>query len=228
MKRLLVPLIAAIALPTAVNAFPFWNDVQTENNVWEKILVKGSTINVQPLYAKDLKNNIEKTIKRFESYANKEKEYVKDLENSLAIANKNLLASKRESVNKENSKGYRAYFKDVKIPEWTNRVYEYENKVLEAKKSIEPYTNAINLATNDLFGLKDSSNIIHKNKIYFKPILIDLNGQKTVQPERSTLCLNPKLDSKLVGLWNKYKFPSEEYLELEELNKKICTKYAKF
>ena len=103
MKRLLLPLLAAIALPTAVNAFPFWNDVQTENDVGEKILVKGSTINVQPLYAKDLKNNIEKTIKRFESYANKEKEYVKDLENSLALANKNLSYFKREIVNNKNS-----------------------------------------------------------------------------------------------------------------------------
>lgn len=91
-----------------------------------------------------------------------------------------------------------------------------------------PYTNSINLATNDLLGLKDTSNTIHKNQIYFKPILIDLNGQKTVQPEMSMICLNPKLDSKLVGLWNKYNFSSEEYPELEELNKKICTKYAKF
>ena len=47
MKSLLIPLLAAIALPTVVNAFPFGNDVQTENDVGEKILVKGSTINVQ-------------------------------------------------------------------------------------------------------------------------------------------------------------------------------------
>ena len=35
MKRLLIPLLAAIALPTVVNAFPFGNDVQTENDVGE-------------------------------------------------------------------------------------------------------------------------------------------------------------------------------------------------
>ena len=229
MKRLLLPLLAALALPTAVNAFPFGNDVQTENDVGEKILVKGSTINVQRFYAKDLKNNIEETIKMFESeVSNYENGHIKDLEKTLEVIKKNLAYSERESVNPKNSKGYRAYFKDTKIPEYTKKVSEYENKILEAKKKIVPYANSIKLATNDLLGLKDSSNIIQKNQIYFKPILINLNGQKTVQPEMSMSCLNPKLDSKLVGLWNKYNFSNREYSELEELNKKICTKYAKF
>ena len=44
MKRLLFPLLAALALPTAVNSFPFGNDVQIENDVGEKILVKGTSV----------------------------------------------------------------------------------------------------------------------------------------------------------------------------------------
>ena len=165
----------------------------------------------------------------FESeLSNYENDYIKDLENSLALANKNLSYFEREIVNINNSKGLRAYYKDNKIPEYSEKVSEYENKILEAKKNIVPYTNSINLATNDLLGLKNNSNIIHKNQIYFKPILIDLNGQKTVQPEMSVLCLNPKLDSKLVGLWNQYSSTKEEYIQLNKLNKKICDKYAKF
>lgn len=135
MKRLLLPLLAALALPPAVNAFPFGNDVQTENDVGEKILVKGSTINVQRFYAKDLKNNIEETIKMFESeVSNYENDYIKGLENSLEIANKNLSYFEREIVNNKNSKGLRAYYKDTKIPEYSEKVSEYENKILEAKK----------------------------------------------------------------------------------------------
>ena len=80
MKRLLLPLLAALALPTAVNAFPFGNDITTKNDVGEKILVKGSTINVNPLYAEDLKNNILEKIKVLEGYINKKKEYLQKLE----------------------------------------------------------------------------------------------------------------------------------------------------
>ena len=36
MRRLLLPLLAALALPTAVNAFPFGNDVQITDDVGRK------------------------------------------------------------------------------------------------------------------------------------------------------------------------------------------------
>ena len=54
MKRLLIPLLAAIALPTGVDAFPFGNNVQIENNVGEKILIKGKTVLTKNFYKKDL------------------------------------------------------------------------------------------------------------------------------------------------------------------------------
>ena len=63
MKRLLLPLLAALALPTAVNAFPFGNDVEIENTVGEKILIKGKTISTKNLYKKDLIKLMEQNIK---------------------------------------------------------------------------------------------------------------------------------------------------------------------
>ena len=62
MKRFLIPLLAALALPTAVNAFPFGNNLEIENKVGEKTLIKGKTVSIQNLYKKDLINKIDKQI----------------------------------------------------------------------------------------------------------------------------------------------------------------------
>ena len=44
MRKLLIPLLAALSLPTAVNAFPFGNDVKITDDVGRKTLVKGSSV----------------------------------------------------------------------------------------------------------------------------------------------------------------------------------------
>ena len=43
MRKLLIPLLAALALPTAANAFP-WNKDIVKTNVGEKYIVKDSTV----------------------------------------------------------------------------------------------------------------------------------------------------------------------------------------
>ena len=52
MKRLLLPLLAALALPTAVNAFPFGRDLEVKNTIGERILIKGATVQTF-LYGKE-------------------------------------------------------------------------------------------------------------------------------------------------------------------------------
>ena len=85
----LFPLIAVIALPTAVNAFPFGNDVQIENTVGEKILIKGKTVSTKNLNKGDLinlidiniakiKKNIEWDNKQIKWYEKMFKEYGRD------------------------------------------------------------------------------------------------------------------------------------------------------
>ena len=44
MKRLLLPLLAAVTLPTAVNANPFSGDLILKTNVGEKFLIKKTTV----------------------------------------------------------------------------------------------------------------------------------------------------------------------------------------
>ena len=46
MKRLLLPLLAAIALPTAVNAFPWSGDIVVKTDLDEKYVVKKTTVQV--------------------------------------------------------------------------------------------------------------------------------------------------------------------------------------
>jgi len=78
MKRLLIPLLAALALPNAVNAFPFGNNVLIENNVGEKILIKGKTVSTKNFYKKDLINLVDKNIQFLEedySYTKKQTKY---------------------------------------------------------------------------------------------------------------------------------------------------------
>ena len=77
MKRLLLPLLAALALPTAVNAFPFGNDVEIENTVGEKILIKGKTVSTNNLTKKDLISLIDKKIIVLKRFIEDDKKQVK-------------------------------------------------------------------------------------------------------------------------------------------------------
>ena len=68
-KRLLLPLIAALAFPTAVNAFPWSSDIVVKTDLGEKYLVKESTVTVSA-YSWDkrvtyLKDNINIGIRLF-------------------------------------------------------------------------------------------------------------------------------------------------------------------
>ena len=44
MRKLFIPLLAAIALPTAVNAFPFGNNLEFKNDIGTKYLIKGDAV----------------------------------------------------------------------------------------------------------------------------------------------------------------------------------------
>ncbi len=54
MKRLLLPLLAALALPTAVNAFPWGSDIVVKTDLGEKFIVKESAVNVTSMGVNDL------------------------------------------------------------------------------------------------------------------------------------------------------------------------------
>ena len=59
MKRLLLPLLAALALPTAVNAFPWNSDIVVKTDLGEKYIVKESAVTVSPYSWYDKVTDIE-------------------------------------------------------------------------------------------------------------------------------------------------------------------------
>ena len=60
MKRLLLPLLAAIALPTAVNAFPWNKDIVVKTDLGEQYIIKDSAITVLNFGKDDILKKIEK------------------------------------------------------------------------------------------------------------------------------------------------------------------------
>ena len=68
MKRLLLPLIAALALPTAVNAFPWNSDIVVKTDLGEKYIVKESAVTVSTFSWDNEVNKIEEFIKDKREY----------------------------------------------------------------------------------------------------------------------------------------------------------------
>ena len=62
MKSLLLPLLAALTLPTAVNAFPWSSDIVVKNDLGEKFVVKESAVNIILLGVNDLIKTINEDI----------------------------------------------------------------------------------------------------------------------------------------------------------------------
>ena len=52
MKRLLLPLLAALALPTAVNANWFSRDIVIKSNIGSKFIIKEATVSIEENYYK--------------------------------------------------------------------------------------------------------------------------------------------------------------------------------
>ena len=94
MKRLLLPLLAAIALPTVVNAFPFGRDLEIKNTIGEKILIKGATVQTF-LYGKEnLIIKINQEIKR-------EADKIPRIESEILKINKNISEIERKIDDRE-------------------------------------------------------------------------------------------------------------------------------
>ena len=210
MKRLLLPLLTALALPTAVNAFPFGNDVQTVDDVGRKTLVKGSSIttskktfeDLYPLIINYWNNQIEKEkMHRSRATLTKEKE---SMELYKKWKNKKLIELQKYSLNKATQ--------DVK----------------ESDKRLEENINIKKRGMKEIAEIKadETSPEIHVINVLFRPINIDLNRNKTVLPQMYYSCLNPELKFTVKNKWRIYDPEFKEYSN--DLYTKVFNKYAKF
>ena len=219
MKRLLLPLLAALALPTAVNAFPFNGDVVVKTDFGEKYIIKESSINLlEEEKIQDTLNfkeqeieEVKESIAWHKSSTSLEREY-------LAICEKNPKDIICESVN--------LFKENIEISDETLKI---------VNKRLEKYQNDLSILNKLNTELKKLNTDLIKKKISFRPIIVDLNNQKKISDENFVWCINPKLNKlskEILSNDNFYrKNISEDKSKLipyEEIQNKICKKYAKF
>ena len=199
MKRLLLTLLAALALPTAVNAFPFGNDLEIKNKVGEKTVIKGKTVSIENLYKKDLINIIDQQIKIGE-------EMKSITEGEIDTWKKRYLDDPEDS-----------FIKDT--------LSFYEGELIR----ISPRLSSKSSLKSRIVEDKSFENIIHVTSVTFTPIYIDLNNKKEVGNEETIICLNSKLNNSYKRYWKNESSKSEKKLIKKGLlMDKVCKKFAKF
>ena len=198
MKRLLLPLLAALALPTAVNAFPFGNNLEIKNKVGEKTLIKGETVSIEKYSRKDLIEIIDWQIEGLEKRKRKAKVEINSL---------------------KKSKRYADDPEDRFIKE-TLAFYD------EELKKIPPLISIKSSLKSKVVKDKSFENIPHVVTVYFTPIYIDINNKKEVGKEEDIYCLNSKLSNSYKRYWKSAWgiLLSKKGLLVD----KVCKKYAKF
>ena len=171
MRKLLIPLLAALALPTAVNAFPFNGDVVFKTDFGEKYIIKESSINLlEEEKIQDTLNFTEQEIEEVkESIAWNKSSTSLDRE-YLAICEKNPRDIICGSVN--------LFKENIEISDETLKILN---------KRLEKYQNDISI-------LEKLNTDLIKKKISFRPIIVDLNNQKKISDENFVWCINPKLN----------------------------------
>ena len=214
MKRLLLPLLAALALPTAVNAFPFGKNLQFKTDIGTKILIKGDAVYSEYLTIEDLKKGINNyQMDNFDLYR-RQSSYEKEQRKS----DLTFLKYYTKGGFLENAKDA-----EEKRQYWENSVEEHD---LALKKFEKEYKERKETADFYFKKLNEEQLIkIQAVNLSFKPVLIDLNNNQTIQSEAKLTCFNPQLSKETKDIWlNYYRYHGGE----SERELAICKKYAKY
>ena len=222
MKRLLIPLLAAIALPTFVKAIPFSNIV-VKTDLGEKFIVKESTVYVLKNFNdKDLVNLItEKISKNNESR-------ITTLTNAVQSLKNNMIRSPEKYETCLTSKSFNKvaceymYLSDEFVKDTQSRLDYVQKNLSDVEKEVE---GLIDKETKDIYIGK------HAVLVNFRPIFQDLNNQKQVLDYVDIICINPVLKEKNSNYWSEkyadYSFENT-YLAIDTIKQKVCNKFAKF
>jgi len=201
MKRLLLPLLASLALPTAVNANWFSGDIVETNSIGEKTIIKKSTVIVsEPTTVNDYFGLLKSNLSFSEKMKKKAQDYFDKWERKYA----DCLATEKQS------------YCDV--------VGRYPKLLSERKKDVDKYNKWVIKDKDRIIRLtpkfkKFNGNEITQIRINYTPIIEDINGKKFVQKKAEVKCQNKFIDFSSIEIKQKY---------LNLLEKKICKKYAKF
>ena len=204
MKRLLLPLFAAIALPTAVNANWFSGDIVETNAIGEKTIVKKGTIRLE-------RNTVNSSYEGFQYLKNMNDRFIiqnqKYLDDWEAKYAKCLAAEKRSWCD-----GVLKYPKTIKY--YKDQVEKYKLKKKENAIRYDPILKKYENWTG-------TGNEVLSTTIYYTPIFEDINKKKTILQEEYVDCGNLSIDFSSLGI-------TDDNEGLTSLERKICNKYAKF
>ena len=206
MKRFLLPLLAAIALPTAVNANFFSGDIVEKTDIGEKYIVKKSTVYKSKLWSNklDIQAKIESSKEMIEYYKKDTADMIK------------YMKTQRELTDLESMK--KTYQDSIDM---------YENRL---ERNIDEVTKNIN---SEKQKLEDLNEYIDKNQnnllmFSFTPIYVDLNGNKIIQESMKVACVSPFINEEkrkeLKEKSGEYLVDSGDY----DLLSKVCKQHAKF
>ena len=215
MKKLLIPLLAALALPSDVNANPFSNDVIEQNELGEKTIVKKSTIVIEePFRVKDfVAKELRSSIYRYERSKEKQLDIKKKFQNEYS----NCLSTSEKSFC-DDIKPYQ-----MLISSTNSNISFDEQRIKEIEDLIEKVTK---LNQEQIIWIT----------INYTPIFEDINGKKFVQKKTFVNCENKQLYSKDYDFVWEY-LPSNRRDRMYDhlfsssrrpINEKICRKYTKF
>ena len=218
MKRLLLPLLAAIALPTAVEANWFSGDLVWKNSVGEKTIIKKGTIRLEKLTVN------EKHDEFFVEYRDKKNDYNREIW-------KRTKWMKR--IKSEYAECFRAHAKgELKNNgsylcsrfDYIKRLVDDETVIIDEQKRLKKsHSDKVRpIFLNYANWIIDTEgNEVVETTIYYTPIFEDLNGIRTVGYRERVVCDNPFIDFSSLKISGGNK-------GLSSLERKICKKYAKF
>jgi len=210
MKRLLLTLIAALALPTAVEANPFSGDIVKKNDLGEKYIVKKSTV-----YKSSLSNKVIETIKKIGETKGNIKYYKDYYGTKIELA----------TYNRD------GYIRDNRSKRWINYMQsQIDQNNAELKEKLDRYNQELikyeELKKEQMAYLKENEdNLI---LLSFTPIFVDLNGTKMPQESKKVACISPFVDQEKK---NELAERSGENLIQSngiDLFSKVCKQHAKF
>ena len=215
MHKVFITLLTILSFPGSINAFPFGRNLEFKNDIGTRILIKGDAVYSKYLMKDDLKDSIKDLISRSNKLYMKQMRYVK--KNKARDMSSLKMYSKGGYLEKvEGSLESRAFYKrQVEISNEKMNIYSEKN---------EERIQSFNLDLKKLDNIGQSIKIQAVN-LTFKPILIDLNNNQTIQSEVKLTCLNEDLPKELENIWLDY-YPLEGGDSKRELA--ICKKYAKF
>ena len=138
----------------------------------------------------------------------------------------NLKRQEEKAKNCRENKEYKSFGSNVK-PSLCETLYIGSYSYKSSLKSVEKYKNEIIKEQNRInkistFFKNNESPKVHWVQIRYIPIFENINKIKVIQEKRNINCFNPSLSLKAMSMYSGLSKPADE------LDDKICDKYAKF